>query len=74
MNERRISFNISEETYDKLKRFIPYGQQRYVFRFLAEGLAKELEETDRADFFIAMYTRRLRVFKLLEEEDDLRNG
>ena len=37
--------------------------------FLAEGLARELEETDRASFFIDMYMRRLKVFKLLEEED-----
>jgi hypothetical protein len=70
VNERRISFNVREETYLQLKKYIPYGQQRYVFMFLAEGLAKELEETDRAQFFVDMYMRRLKVFKLLEEEEN----
>ena len=64
---RRISFDIPEEEFNRLNSLVPHGIKSYLMRQLISTLIKRLE-TDRESFLLDLYRHRLSTLALLEEE------
>ena len=62
----RLSFDISDETWDILSKTIPRGLRKYVYRTLVEGLAAHLKQ-DPAGTLTQLIAKTWTVERILGE-------